>query len=75
MRTEFDAAKVYFTRNVVNGEFIAIRHGETGYYGTTVYDQDHADELNRRNGVTAEECEQAILCSMTGDWSRLGDEA
>ena len=67
-----DAARVYFTRNVVSGDFIAIKHGETGYYSTTVYDQDHADELNRRNGVTAEECEQAMMLARLGSTPATG---
>ena len=65
---------IYTVLHELTGEFISIKHGETGYYETTVYDQDHADELNRRNGVTAEQCEQAITCSMTGNWDYMGAE-
>ena len=52
-------------------KFIGIKEGETGYHATTVYDQAHAQELNRRQGITDYQVQSAIICSMFGSWHRF----
>jgi len=57
-----------FELNSNPGQFIAVKHGETGYYKTTVYDQGHADVLNSRQSLTPADCEAAESCSMFNTW-------
>lgn len=61
------------SQDTVHGsdKFIALREGETGYYKTTVYTQDHADCLNQRQGITPAQLEAAQMCSMFGNWDRF----
>jgi hypothetical protein len=51
--------------------FLGINEGETGYNETTVYDQDHADVLNKRQGITPAMVEAAVTCSMFNTWSQF----
>ena len=66
------AGRVYYAPHPSkDGEFIAIKEGESGYYASTVYTQDHADILNQRQGITESELEAAIMCSMFDCWRRF----
>ena len=60
--------RIYYACSEVAGSFIAIKHGDTGYYETTVYTQEHADELNKRQGITDNEVKAAKACSMFDCW-------
>lgn len=60
-----------FELNTQPGTFIAAKRGETGYYSTTVYHQDHADELNRRSGHSPAQVEAAEMCSMFNCWQNF----
>ncbi|MDP7675119.1 MAG: hypothetical protein QGI31_09900 [Dehalococcoidia bacterium] len=61
----------YTFKHPTSDEFIAVVHGETGYHATTVYTQDHADELNRMQGHSAEQVDAAMTCSMFGTWDKF----
>lgn len=63
--------RVYFARRESTGEIIGIRHGETGFYETTVYDQAHANVLNERQGIEPHEVEAAVACSVMDSWSNF----
>jgi len=63
--------RVYIAKRELNGEYIAIEHGTTGYSPTTVYDQDHANVLNERQGITPAMVEAAMMCSMFDNWNRF----
>ncbi len=60
-----------FELNTQPGTFIAVKRGETGYYSTTVYDQDHADVLNQRAGHSPAQVQAAETCSMFDSWQNF----
>ena len=63
------SGRVYYAPHTTEpGEFIAIQHGMTGYYPSTVYTQEHADTLNERQGITRAEVAAAVTCSMFDCW-------
>ena len=64
--------KIYFTTLPSDSSvFIAIEHGIEGYNKTDVSDQTHANVLNKRQGITRDDCQAAIACSMTGHWEKF----
>lgn len=63
--------KTYFAQLPSTGEFIGIKHGETGYYRTTVYDQEHANHLNEGQGISPQQVQAALECSMVGNWEKF----
>jgi len=65
------AAIYFFELNSQPGIFVAATHGETGYHTTTVYHQDHADELNRRSGHSPAQVQAAETCSMFDSWENF----
>lgn len=63
---------IYFSAHPADPEvFIAVKHGETGFHATTVYDQGHADVLNRRQGISEVEVAAAVTCSMFDCWDKF----
>ena len=64
--------RTFFLKNAATGEFVAVKEGETGYYETTVYTQDHADTLNERAGHSPGEIAAAEFCSMFG-WDNFNE--
>lgn len=66
------AGRVYYAEHPTeDGKFIAVRHGEAGYYASTVYTQDHANTLNERQGISPAEVEAAVICSMFDNWRKF----
>lgn len=66
--------KIYFTTLPSDSSvYIAIEHGTEGYNKTDVSDQAHADVLNKRQSITREDCQAAIVCSMTGHWEKFDE--
>lgn len=64
--------RIYFVALPSNpDEFVGINHGEDHCHATTVYDQMHADELNRRQGIDRALAEAALMCSMFDNWPNL----
>lgn len=63
------AGRIYYAPHPSEkGTFVAIKDGETGYFASTVYTQEHADLLNSRQGISPAEVEAAVICSMFDNW-------
>lgn len=53
-------------------QIVAVRYGETQYNETTVYTRDHMAEMNRRQGITDNDAQTAMTCSMFNLWDKFG---
>lgn len=64
--------RIYYAKHPSGtGDFIAVKHGATGYYKTTVYTQEHAETLNERQGIKPAEVKAAVTCSMFDCWQNF----
>jgi hypothetical protein len=61
--------RIYFSQHPSDpAQFIAVKHGDTGYHPTTIHTQDHANALNERQDITPAEVKAAVICSMFDCW-------
>ena len=62
---------IYYVKHNTDEKFIAIKHGDKGYYETDITDQGYCDGLNALGKNSKAECEAALVCSMSGRWENF----
>lgn len=65
--------KAYYTVDEESGEFVAVVHGEQGYYKTNLRSETERQLANKIHGITENEAIVARACSMFDLWDKFDE--